>query len=186
MVHTGSVPDRDVFPGLHRSWRSVGRAVFGAQPVSVVASMAEKALAEQIRKDAGASKFARAAAVVARTGDTNVLHRLVTGREFEESPLLRALETVTSTASSHDRVNQQGVIANTLRRVTEDQLNTLRPKLVNGALQDADLARRYLERCASSVQVDDLADQIAKGADRIRAPRRPRKRMADLLYQSLT
>ncbi len=178
------MPDGDIFPGLHRSWRGVGRAVRGAQRPEIVASLAEKALADQLRTDpAGLGKFAGAATAIAHGGDPQALRRVATEADLHASPLLRKLEVVARASSTLD---EHELIESTLVRVARDQLESLRPKLVGHVFPSAADAGRYLDQCARDIRVHQLTDQVSRGSTRIRAPRRNRKGTADLLYESLT
>lgn len=177
------MPDRDVFPGLHRSWRNVGRAVSGRQPPQVVGSLAEKALADQLRTDPGSVKLGEAAAAIARTKEVRAMRHVIDLADLQSSPVLRRLETVARASSGFD---EHELVERTLARAIQDQLDTLRPKLVGAVFPVAAEATRYLDECAGYVRVQQLADQVMRGTSRIRAPRRVRKSTADLLYESLT
>lgn len=178
------MPDGDIFPGLHRAWRAVGRAVCGAQRPEVIASLAEKALAEQLRMDAaGLGKLGGAAAAIAHDRSPKALRHVVTEADLHASPLLRKLAVVARASSTLD---EHDLVAMTLARMARDQLDSLRPKLVGRVFPSAADAQRYLDQCAGDIRVHQLADQVTQGNTRIRAPRRNRKSTADLLYESLT
>jgi len=151
-----------------------------------VGSFAEKALAQQIRNDPWTQKFGRGAAALARFGDGMDFGQMASDSEFATSPLLRALLYVAPAFSSAGQADERTIVASALRQIAADQFHTLRPILVNGVIPDAELARQYIERCEASMRVDYLAEQVASGRSHIRAPRRTRKRTADLLYRSLT
>jgi hypothetical protein len=76
-LHTDLMPDRAVFPGLHRSWRRVGRAVRGSQPPEVVASLAEEAFAAQLRADPARAKLGKAAAAISDAGDVRAVRQFL-------------------------------------------------------------------------------------------------------------
>jgi hypothetical protein len=177
------MPDRDVFPGLHRSWRRVGRAVCGEQSPDAVSALGEKALAEQLRKDPiGLARLGDAAAAIADVGDAGALRQIVEAGDLQASPVLRSLEAearASRTADEHE------LIERTLYRVVRGQLDSLRPQLVASG-RSAVEASNYLNECASGIRTTPIAEQIASGRERVRAPRRLRSRTADLLHESLT
>jgi hypothetical protein len=181
------VPDRDVFPALHRSWLPVGRVVCGVQPPEVVASLAEKALAKQLRTDpAGTERLGQAAAALAHIGGAAASGYVLTANELLGSVLLRTLSATAQTMSSEDH-DGAGLVARTLTRVVRDQLSTLRPRLVNvEAFENAGKAAAYLEQCAAGVRVGPFVEQVTSGSHhRVRAPQRRRRSTADLLYEAL-
>jgi hypothetical protein len=149
-----------------------------------VSGHAEKALADQLRRDpAGTAKLGQAASAIAHARDASALRRVVDAVDLRASPLLRRLEIV---ARSSCAVTERELIERTLARVARDQLDTLRPRLVAEVFASATAADRYLEQCVNEIRVHPIAEQVANGSRRIRAPRRSRSSTADLLYESLT
>lgn len=182
-LHTGTMPDRDVFPGLHRSWRRVGRAVCGEQTPSAVSGLGEKALADQLRRDPHAlARLGDAAAAVADVGDVRALRQVVDTGDLQGSPVLRSLEAEARASRGAD---EHELIERTLYRVVRQQLDTLRPQLVSNGRSAAE-ASTYLDECVSGMRITAIAEQIASGRARVRAPRRLRSSTADLLHESLT
>ncbi len=181
--HTGRMPDRDVFPGLHRSWRRVGRAICGEQPSDAVSALGEKALADQLRKDpVGVARLGDAASAIAHAGDAGALRQVVEPGDFQASPVLRSLEAEARASGAAD---EHELIERTLQRLARGQLDSLRPQLVSNG-RSATEASNYLDECAAGIRTASIAEQITSGRERVRAPRRVRSRTADLLHESLT
>lgn len=176
------MPDRDVFLGLHRSWRGVGRAVCGEQSPDAVSALAEKALSDQLRKDPGLGRLGDAAAAIADAGDAGVLRQIVDPGDLQASPVLRSLEAEARVSRAAD---EHQLIDRTLSRVVRQQFDTLRPQLVSNGRSAAE-ASNYLDQCVSGIRTAPIAEQIGSGRARVRAPRRARSRTADLLHESLT
>ncbi len=177
------MPDRDVFPGLHRSWRRVGRAICGEQSPDAVSALGEKALADQLRHDpVGVARFGDAAAALAHAGDAGALRQIVDAGDLQASPVLRSLEAEARASRAAD---EHELIERTLYRVARGQLDSLRPQLVANGRSAAE-ASNYLDECASGIRTAPIAQQIVSGRERVRAPRRVRSRTADLLHESLT
>lgn len=180
-AHTVDMPDRDVFPGLHRSWRRVARAACGRQPPEVVSSLGEKALADQLRRDhVGTAKAAEAATAIAHAG-SGAIRGVIDDADLQESAVLRCLKAV-GAASGGDELE---LIDQALTRMMRAQLESVRPRLVAEGSSRAD-ADTYLEECMAGIRTGPLADQVATGRQRIRAPRRARGTTAELLHEPLT
>lgn len=176
------MPDRDVFPGLHRSWWRVGRAICGDQPAETVSGLSEKALADQLRKDRlGVARLADAAAAIAHTGDANALRELVDAGDVQGSLVLRSLQ---AEARAKRATDDHELIEGALRRLVRTQIESLRPQVVaNG--KSVGEATAYLEECATGIRTEPIANQLASGRG-VRAPRRARAGTKDLLHESLT
>jgi hypothetical protein len=183
------VPDRDVFPGLQRSWRPVGRAVKGGQPADVVGCLAEKALAEQLRRGPFEPRqLAQAAALFVRTGAPQAVDAYLTHKgDPSRSSVMRALRAeIRATTNRSGRTDEAALVEGVLRRVAKAQLETLRPDLVGRVFPDVSTAQRYLRDCAGRIRHDRLASQIVRSSGTVRAPRRPHTTTRDLLYEPLT
>lgn len=181
-AHTGRMPDRDVFPGLHRSWWGIGRAICGEQPAESVSALGEKALADQLRRDpVGVARLADAAAVVAHTGDAGAVLELVDASDLQASPVLRCLQ---AEARAKRATDDHELIGGALHRMVQGQIDSLRPELVANGRSAAE-ASAYLQACVAGIRTALIADQIATGRT-VRAPRRARAGTADLLHEPLT
>jgi len=177
------MPDGDKFPGLHRSWWAVGRAVHGKQDPAMVGSCIEKALARHLRSDPSLPALARAAATVARSGDPSSVRDVVSREDLQRSPFLRRLGAASSCGPSSDGCE---LVEQTLTRVAQVQLETLRPVLLrDDVFPTAASAGGYLRDCLAGVDVDSLARQIVDGSPTIRAPRRARRGTAEMLHEPL-
>lgn len=177
------MPDRDVFPGLYRSWRRVGRAVCGEQPPDVVSALAEKALADQLRKDPlGVARLEDAAAAIAHAGDIGALRQIIGAADLQASPVLRSLQ---AEARAKGAADEHEFIERALHRLARGQLESLRPQLVANGRSAAN-ASNYLDACATGIRTAPIAEQIVSGRERVRAPRRMRAGTENLLHESLT
>ena len=178
------MPDRDFFPGLHRSWRRVGRAIAGHHPPETVSSLGEKALADQLRQDpVGAARIGQAACAIVHSGNANAIRQVVDDRDLQASPILRRLDSI-ARSSPLVRADEHDLVESTLDRVVRDQLDSIRPRLVADGMSATD-ATRYIAEGAAGIRSSLFADQILLGRARVRAPGRRRSRTSDLLHEPL-
>ena len=193
------MPDFDYLPRrVGRHWNRAANAISGRNDPSVVSEHIEKAMAATLRATPTGHLAILAEALTGRSDDRQEAVREAVrslplrwvkgdGSCFVDTARILASDDYLGGSISDDDVVKLVSHMGLHRAVEQRCFAPMEGRVVPGVFAHFQAYRSYARACLDLVRTDYLADQVARGASAIRAPRRRtrRKSTRELLYEPI-